>query len=618
MLNLVNLKKTGKINDYAFNCLSKKLGLLPGHMQSKMIEDAITMTSIRVESEDDHRDFAYIRQNARHLAEELSARKLSAEELAKLSSIVYLGRKEKPIDTMPNFYSAINLALKKLDIPIKKDAYPVRGEDFINADNPHNIAKWMRAMRDIYGYMRKGLNSNAAFNMVTGNWDNMEKQDFKGWLRFYQEGAHEKYKTAQYLHLEGDGPPVLPMSHLKSKLPGLREPSMPNMSRFEDNAEILEEERREAVEKARKSAVSRLQAAEKLMTKPEVLKSLKGLDLNKWLESLHKLKRELQTLRLASITSVEDLIVRHGNILRSRGNNHEGFLLEKIAQAPPAPTVEELGAEQQLPEGQQVPAEGLEQEFGLPEEGLGLPEEELPEEDGEEAMLEFIQRMNNEYFEDESDIDDSDEMNSDDLVVTAQEVPRAFPEEPQPAIDVEEPIGELNEEMAPETIPHPLDDPLEHVEVTVGDVISRLESVADILRKREIPRQLGIIDLMLDRLGFVGFFPTLGEAHRSSLESNQYMITRIDDVLSKLRGAQSPESVVELSTTPEELQGRDDTLEQIRENLESEERKEKEKKERRRAEREAKEQAPAAQEQMARELRGPAEVEQTPPARVAR
>lgn len=71
----------------------------------------------------------------------------------------------------------------------------------------------------------------------------------------------------------------------------------------------------------------------------------------------------------------------------------------------------------------------------------------------------------------------------------------------------------------------------------IEDVVLKLEDLAKIFKTREVPRQLAIVDMMLDSLGLASYFPTLSEATNKALESNNYISTRIEDVLSKLRGA---------------------------------------------------------------------------------
>lgn len=86
-------------------------------------------------------------------------------------------------------------------------------------------------------------------------------------------------------------------------------------------------------------------------------------------------------------------------------------------------------------------------------------------------------------------------------------------------------------------------------DITIADVVAKLEVLAKFYKTREAPRQLGIVDMMLDSLGIASYFPSLAEATNKSLESNNYISTRVEDILSKLRGAMDTEEI--------DLQGND-------------------------------------------------------------
>jgi hypothetical protein len=116
---------------------------------------------------------------------------------------------------------------------------------------------------------------------------------------------------------------------------------------------------------------------------------------------------------------------------------------------------------------------------------------------------------------------------------TAQVVPEPIPQRPAP---VKKPVEIVEEDSVP-------DDNTEDVidaalrGISVNDVVSRLEMLVSIYNKREISRQLAILDLMMDRLGLAAFFPALGEAMSKALESNQYIGSRLEGVLTKLKGS---------------------------------------------------------------------------------
>lgn len=364
-----------------------------------------------------------------------------------------------------------------------KLAYP-QGYGLSSAESPRNLSRWIETLQALYANASDS-NFNQTLDSLTSTWDPMEKQDFKHWLNFYTEGAQYKYKTAQYLDIPPD-----PFKALQPDLSHLRSPE--------------QEEQIEIADKIR-AAISRLNSVEKIVTSPKVQKSLRYLDMgvSQWLEELHKLKRMLQLAPLRNVNSTlcEDLILRHSEYLKK-----QGFV--KAAQ-------ELAGAASPAPP----------------------PPPEPSANSGEEAMEELIEGMN---F-DQEDLNDL----SGDIVVEAQEAPPEMPIEELSSLDQlpkeEKPLLEITEDEPPaENAMHQKSDDVFDAalaDITIHDVISRLESLANLFRTREIPRQLAIIDLMMNQLGISTFFPALAEASSKSLDSNQYALTRVEEILSKLRGA---------------------------------------------------------------------------------
>lgn len=73
--------------------------------------------------------------------------------------------------------------------------------------------------------------------------------------------------------------------------------------------------------------------------------------------------------------------------------------------------------------------------------------------------------------------------------------------------------------------------------VTIEDVVAELEEISKEYKTREQPRRLSYVDMMLDSLGLASMFPSLSEAQNKALEATNYISTRVDDILAKLRGA---------------------------------------------------------------------------------
>lgn len=572
-----------KLTPYLSNKLFERLSILPGARDS-LIKEANAMSGIGINSEDDHKVFFYILRHSKKISTELSKRSLSPEEISTLSTIIFDNRRKHPINTIFNFYKAAEIALNKMSIPIKKMAYP-QGDGFGFTENPHNVEKWIQAMRDIYALAQKPEHElGSAFEVITANWDKMERKDFKHWMSFYEENAQNKYKTAEYYEA-GPGT-MIPMDHLRAKLP-----SNPDMSQF-NHAQVqvqqadLELKKKEEIKKKLKAIISRLNSAERLATDPEVQKDLQQcLDVGvpKWLEELQRVKRliQLAPMRSSSSTILEDIIVRQSNILSKQGFPKTARELRKFAQAP-------------IP----VPPEG-------PMDG-----DNTGNSNGDQALDELVEGMN--LDNDEADSNDIEDVEDDPLAgitIIAQAVPVEPVPQPQ-AVPAPLEISEPTEATAAQTALDVKTDDLFDAalsNVTIKDVVLRLETLANLFRTREIPRQLAIIDLMMDKLNISAFFPSLAEASSKSLESNQYALTRVEDILSKLRGSIETPKHMELeltnenNATPSKPLPAEINNDAVRQGLAQQEEADKNRKERRKAEENAEAtqaispQAPAAE-----------------------
>ncbi len=508
-----------------------------------------------------------------------------------------------------------------------KTAYPSGAGVDSYIENPYNIQKWMKVMKSYYDIIAQGYLEFDCFNSVTNGWDEMEKRDFKNWMTYYQENNQNKYKIAQLgpKYYQNDQGVQIPLDHLKAKIPGI-----PDMGQYSKNIDSEAEQKalkKQETEHFIKAIIGRLNAAERLVTKPEVqviLQKLLSTGLPSWLEALHRLKRDIQTAPLhviaklkdinikdinkhASDILIQDLLFKEANILHKQNKINSATLMYKIAQqaaptgTPPA----------------DVPS------LAPPSSNEALSVESPPatvSDDGTAALDELIKGMNSQPTDDSEDVDDADDVQLNSyasIIVTAQTSPeQAAPDldiknevignpveaykTPQPSISVEEepePTVNQPELLAQDTT---ASDPFESAlsNISVVDVVVRLEALANIFRNREIARLLAIIDLMMDKLGIASFFPSLAEASSKSLESNQYALTRIEDILSKLRGSiPTPTShQVNLSGPNEEMApiGEANT-EEVKQNLQQNQTEDKLKKERRKNIEEAKETQQAPQ-----------------------
>ena len=519
---------------------------------------------------------------------------------------------------------------------INKTAYPQgHSIDYIES---YDVNKWVKTLETMYLYANQGYDISKTREQLTENWDSMEKNDFNHWVKYYQSNSQDSYKTAQFL----PGMQVADSNYL-AVAPGAIVPNKAPLNDLKPNIKLPEEDDPQfKINKKIKSIISRLLSAEKLATDPDVQRELsKRLDIgiHKWLEELQRVKRLVQVapIRHASSTILEDLIIKEANVLAYHGFPKAARELIKIAQDPAAAPLPPPPPPMPTDAGAIPPPPGV----TPPPAGPGGPVPE-PTKPGEDPALnqvaELLKIQNSaddgmvkddeleadieisEFSFDDSEIVDMLEGTdpiSNNMVVMAQ-VAEPMPSAPE-ATDVEplEPLTpapvaakppvpvkpavkpeiEIVDEPADTLVHKRTDDLLEQAlsGVTINDIIERLDTLVNLFRTREIPRQLAIIDLMMDQLNLSSFFPGLAEASSKSLESNQYALTRIEEVLSKLKGSLKNPKERELdllgketSTSPEAFD-----LDGMRASLQEQEDKDKARKQQRKVEEQAKVEKPA-------------------------
>lgn len=530
------IKKTASLNDR-------------DSLLSDLYSTFTTMSKVGVNNEKDYRDFFYILAHVPTLSKEILNRKPNNVELSKISNVVYENRNNCPINTICNFYKAVEEAITKM-ASIKKIAYPQEyGFNYIPKE--HDLSKWVQTMRQIYAMKSRGVGGLEAFNKVTEKWNVMEKRDFKNWLNFYESKSHLSYKLAaadnQRVYYEVGGVP-LPIG------------MTPRQQPIEED--IIEEEKPKADDLSNvvKQLLGRIASAEKIYTDPyksPIFRKLLGEEYEAWLTTLHQLKRKIQTLELKNASTLVDVIERFGNQLRSQGMVKTASLLVKVAQgAPPPPPVGGASPTPKETSPDDIPPPELDM-LGGPPEGSEATGEDTSDPDA--AMEEFLENIGakssdekekeekEEIYEadDEASIVVSEEDH--DLYKTAQGAPPLAPPAKPP----------MAKPPAPKSPEDALDSALKNI--TIADVIKELEEISVLYKNRPLSMKLTKVDLMMQHLGLSPYFPNMAEAMKSSLDSNQYVLTRIDDVLAKLRGAAAAGS-----GKLEELQ---DTLEKSEETM---------------------------------------------------
>lgn len=627
----------GEINEYFFQQAQTQSIILEDYAFEGWLDDAKEASKLGVSSAQTQKVFFNIGMYAREIIDsfELLERTPRRDELELIIAEVYSNHERYPIDTWLNFAFAITKAVFDLsqkgafapELPIRTRAlnqftqmqdqvqdqnnvmsptlaYP-QGIMGAPTTNPYDISRWMKATRDIYAKAKVSAGGlDEAFKNITENWNKMEKLDYKHFLRFYQENAHNKYKIANGYEGEEDVGYVLPQfpHALRSKLPS---PVRPPDGMMETNKT---NDSRDKIEIQRFRIISRLNSAEKLLASMDG-QIFAGEEQEFMLKLLQDLKRKVQIANKITLRSslFEDYIYRTANMLNESGRKDAATFFYKIA-VPPSELEEAtdlLGGPGGISPVEDTPGPAPSpspQPFG----GMG-GEPTGNKDTTKEVFKEFYARLETGV----GDIRDEKKTAqaqaqaiptpggipggassgpASEEVLPKASAPTPKPEIPKPVVkpsdDLEvsekEEDGDLEVSEKDDQFDNAIEEALHNI--TIEDVISHLELLSGIFRKREVARQISVVDMMMDSLGISSYFPGLGEAARSALESNQYVSTRIDDILAKLRGSLENEKGDELLEgeevkEPTELQSA----------LEDAEEKDKERKERRKKKDEAKE-----------------------------
>lgn len=498
-------------------------------------------------------------------------------------------------------YDKFNLEnTPKLDL---RKAYP-NVDQYMHVPGQHNTDKWLQAISDIYRKEKRGEQRVHAIRSVVNGWDVMETFDFLNWVKFYESGGHMKYKFAQlwyendnlgpgyFLQVKKDPDPVL-----EQRVTGT------DVDQARTNA-VEDVDRRSAIERQRNKIIGRLDSAEKLLRTQEG-HIFSGKEFESLLNSIYDLKKKIQMVNKISQSTrlYEDMIVREANILSKKGFVKASNMLFSVAQTPGVAGEQAHGSSTgstMIPSPAPPEDPGGAGNPGVPSGGAATPaqppgnsntpqspQNESPQPEG---ISKFLSRMDEGTYapDDESNVEDNLNVedtlevsdNEEELMVTeAQVKPEEIGDNTPPAplnpskvlpskntlktnnklndSSVEEPLEVTEDDIksTPKTEGPSIrefDAKVDAVfsNITIEDVVAKLEDLAKIYKTREVPRQLGIVDMMLDSLGLASYFPSLSEATNKALESNNYISTRIEDILSKLRGSMRTNKI-NLSGGPE-------------------------------------------------------------------
>jgi hypothetical protein len=529
-----------------------------------------TMDSIGVYNQNDYRDFYYIKSNAAYFYKEILKKKPTNKEIAIISSIIYKNKSVNPINTISNFYKAVKSAINSLET-ITKKAYP-QGYEGSHIQPPYNLPKWVDAMRQVYVLKSKGISKYEAIDKVTEKWNTMEINDFKHWFKFYESNSHLAYKTAAFEEQ------MIPsdMDNLRISLPVINNEEGSEEGSVEEHEKVQDVDiaKRPYKKRMRKDLtlnekvnrlIGRLNSAEKLYTSDN-FRELLGNEYEAWLSTLHQLKRKIQISVFKNASTVDDVIYSFSNKLVSRGFSKSASLILKVAQeAPTAPPPVGSGGEitpekNTSPDVPESPPSEDDMFGDMPDSSfmdgddagkVGNEDDDENLNDPDAAMNEFMENLGAKSNKKKASFVNKSGINitEDDYYgyKKAQIPPAIKPSQPeQSSIQTPNAIKppSVKQQVPQGNVVFDIDDRIDNAfkSISIDDVIKKLESLVLYYKNRPAVSELTKIDLAMQQLGLAAYFPNMAEATKSALDSNQYVLTRIEDILAKLKGAYSVQS----------------------------------------------------------------------------
>lgn len=458
-----------------------------------------------------------------------------------------------PIENLDNDFDFVSSLENKLaslvdwyvNGDLLKISYP-NDIGYLSVPGQYDTSRWIQSLKDLYHLQSNGMKRSDALARVAGDWSDTEKFNFLSWLRFYESQDHLKYKKAN-LWYHGSEPgyflPVKPDSQ-SNNLPKAKD-LLSDINNSKDELEQLStKEKKSIIEAQRKKVISRLDAVEKLL-RSDAGQLLSGDDYDTLIQSIYELKRKINKInKLAKRSTIfSDIIVRHGNVLSKQGHYNSAAILYKVAEDVAEPLKAPADGSAPLTSPAPAPTQNVGNPGTLPSDGPETTQLQNNTPDLSKGLQQFLDNLKTDNITDIKDLQEADDI----LEVEDEMYIDDFEFHVQAQAATGDAVKQVSE-IKPTTIETPkqsivpatknVDDMIGNAlsNVSIEDLIDKLQNLAKLFKTREIPRQLAIVDLMMNSLGIAPYFHNLSECINKATESNNYILTRIEDMLGKLTG----------------------------------------------------------------------------------
>lgn len=390
--------------------------------------------------------------------------------------------------------------------------------DYFSNKNPrdngtgYDILKWKNLYYKIRSQARSKQHGNILAEKYSNDYDEIEKQSFLQWFKFYSNGEHKKY-AGEKMKIRKKG------SYTTSLVPNSNYQKDPSFNSEDENLsddpifrakQNLREKNKlndsdsflNKINLANDEAVDYEEEPSLVLSEEDATNSLKfknsisrgvrsilnnmmntnSLDVEtvqRVMDLLNKLTIEAHQVKTSSTAS--SLIYKAANKLKRDGINYGVNELEKLAQEV-----------QTQPQVEGAAAETTEQGVAQPQ-AEGVAPEEQPEEKKNDSGI-----------------------------------PRSDEVEPARFEDIETDGPEEGEY-----------DGIVGDDINITDASAKLDQVAGMLADRRVIRNLAEFDIMLDKLGIASMFPELAESQSKLIDAFGYALTRVTKMMGQLSNAQT-------------------------------------------------------------------------------
>jgi hypothetical protein len=339
----------GTINGAVFEYMFKMANSVDTDEYAPLIvEHANNIETLGIKTAEGCKEYFFVYTKCPRVIERLSGTVLSKKQLFKLCQMAFKDNKstEGKLDKLAlDFIKENNLI---------KTSYPnsmcIDGSGYVSPQ--YNIEKWIETLRTIYSAASlHGKPMASTLKELTANWPVKERINFERWMKFYQEGEHQKYNVkVASLTKNAQQYQYLPRAQL-GQLDNILNPP----------AEEKEDKKDEVSKSVKKKLRGRLTSMDKILY--EYGDVFPDQELRELVSIIKNLDDKIRFLHLKA--SITNCLIRSAGQLQKRGFVEGANELHKIAQEVATDTLPEPPQEVAAP----APAENAPAPVPNPELG---------------------------------------------------------------------------------------------------------------------------------------------------------------------------------------------------------------------------------------------------------